>query len=187
MSHIDPDSRLGRVVLAVGLPIFAALLAYQMLNFGRAFRSCGWPAAQRVIVESVVERARDVHGLPHSKAKVRYTYAPAGRQLENKTIAFGVFRGILTWGYANATVERFPKARGVSVYYDPDDPEVSCLQQGGLAWEDCLMLLIGIAGTTHGARALRKAIRWLSKRRHLTHSMTPKQVERLDRLECDWS
>jgi hypothetical protein len=74
--HIDPDSRLGRVVIVVGLPIFAALLVYQMVNFGRAFRRGGWPAAAGVIIESIVERTWDVHGLPHSKAKVFYSYAP---------------------------------------------------------------------------------------------------------------
>jgi hypothetical protein len=52
-----------------------------------------------------------VHGLPHSKAKVFYTYAPAGRQLENGTIAFGVFRGMLTWGYAEAKAKTFSKGR----------------------------------------------------------------------------
>ena len=168
--HIDPDSRLGRVVIVVGLPLFAALLVYQMVNFGRAYRSCGWPAAAGVIVESLVERVWDVHGLPHSKAKVFYTYALAGRQLENGTIAFGVFRGMLTWGYAEAKVKTFPKGRVVSVFYDPDHPEVSSLEPGGLAWEDCLMLLVVIAGITHGTRELRKAIRWLApnKSQHQT-------------------
>jgi hypothetical protein len=171
--HIDPDSRLGRAVIVVGLPIFAALLVYQMVNFGRAFRSCAWPAAAGVIVESIVENARDVHGLPHSKAKVFYTYAPAGRQLENGTIAFGVFRGMLTWGYGEAKVKTFPKGRVVSVYYDPDHPEVSCLEPGGLGWEDCLMLLVVIAGITHGARELRKAIRWLAPNKSLHQTAAP--------------
>jgi hypothetical protein len=171
--HIDPDSRLGRVVVVLGLPFFAALLVCQMVNFGRAFRSCGWPAARGVIVASAAERARDVHGLPYSMAKVRYTYASAGRQLENGTIAFGLFRGMLTWGYADAKVKTFPTGRVVSVYYDPAHPEVSCLERGGLGWEDCLMLLVVIAGITHGARELRKAIPWLAPNKSLHETAAP--------------
>jgi hypothetical protein len=111
--------------------------------------------------------------LPHSNAKVFYTYAPAGRQLENGTIAFAVFRGVLTWGYAEAKVKTFPKGRVVSVYYDRDHPEVSSLERGGLGPEDCLMLLVVIAGITHGARELRKAIRWLAPNKLLRRTAAP--------------
>ncbi|MCI0360523.1 MAG: hypothetical protein L0211_18760 [Planctomycetaceae bacterium] len=89
--HVDPDSRLGKVITVAGLPLFAALLLYQLADFGRAFRSCRWPAAAGVIVESV-----------------------------------------------------------------------SCLEQGGLGWEDGFMLLVGTAGIILGARDLCQAIRWLA-------------------------
>lgn len=161
--HIDPDSRLAKVILVAGMPLFAGFLVYQIVNFGRAFRSCGWPAADGVVVASVVERNRDMHGLPHSTAKIRYVYTVAGRRLENDTIAFGAARGQMTWGYADDKVEKFPKGRAVSVYYDPENPEMSCLERGGLGWEDCFMLLVCGAGIILGARELWKAIRWLTR------------------------
>jgi len=165
--HVDPNSWLAKVILVAGLPLFAGVLVYQVMHFGRALRSCGWPAAAGVVVESMVERHRDMHGLPHSTAKVRYRYTVAGRQLENDTIAFGAVRGQLTWGYADAKVEKFPKGRAVPVYYDPEHPEVSCLEPGGLSWEDCFMLLVCSGGIAGGAREVGKAIRWLRRNKRL--------------------
>ena len=159
--HIDPNSSLAKVILVAGLPLFAGLLVYLTLNFDRAFRSCDWPAANGVVVESVVERKRDMHGLPRSTAVVRYVYTAGGRQLENWTIAFGVARGKLTWGYADAKVEKFPKGQAVPVYDDPEQPDVSCLEQGGLGWEDGFMLLVCSTGITLGVKGAWKAIRWL--------------------------
>jgi hypothetical protein len=162
--HIDPESRLAKVIVVAGVPLFGAMLAYAMVSFWRAGRSCAWPAADGVIVESVVERGRDMHGIPHSTAKIRYAYTVAGQRLENDTIAFGAVRGHLTWGYADGKVEKFPKGRAVPVYYDPVHPEVSCLEPGGVGWEDCFMVLVSGGGIFAGTRELRKAIRWLAAR-----------------------
>ena len=86
----------------------------------------------------------------------------AGRQLENDTIAFGLFRGMLTWGYADSRVARYPKGRVVSVFYDPQKPEVACLEQGGLGWEDVFMFIVSVAGVLFGLKELRKVIRRLA-------------------------
>jgi hypothetical protein len=165
--HVDPDSWLAKVILVAGLPLFVGFLVYVMMNFGRALQSYGWPAADGLVVESVVEKLWDMHGLPHSKAKIRYVYPVAGRQLENDTIAFGGVRGQLTWGYADSKAGTFPKGRAVPVYYDPEHPEVSCLERGGVGWEDCFMLVVSGAGIALGARELRKAIRRLAPKKPL--------------------
>jgi hypothetical protein len=80
---------------------------------------------------------------------------------------------MLTWGYAESKVKTFPKGQVVSVDYDPDHPEVLCLERGGLGSEDRLMLLVVIAGITHGTRELRKAIRWLAPNKSLHQTAAP--------------
>lgn len=156
--YVDPDSCLGRVIMVAGVPLFVAFLVFLVVNVARSIRSHHWPAVVGSVVESRVDRSVDAQGLPQSRANVRYAYTVAGRQLENDTIAFGLFRGMLTWGYADSRVARYPKGRVVSVFYDPQKPEVACLEQGGLGWEDVFMFIVSIAGVLFGMKELRKVI-----------------------------
>jgi hypothetical protein len=67
----------------------------------------------------------------------------------------------------------FSVGRVVSVYYDPDDPKVACLEPGGLGWEDCFMLVVGITGITVAASELRRAIRRLAPNKSLQQVAAP--------------
>ena len=64
------------------------------------------------------------------------------------TIAYecSFFRKCRTWGYANKKVSKYPKGIAAKVFYDPANPEVSCLESGGIGWEDVFMLIVSISG-----------------------------------------
>ena len=160
--HVDPNSRVAKVILVLGLPMFVTVLWIQSVGFSRAYRSLRWPATDGVIVESRVEREWGIHG-PHSTAKIRYAYVVPGNKFENDTIAFGLVRGMLTWGYSDREVQRFPKGRAIDVFYDPGHPEVSCLERGGLGWEDCFMLVVSGGGIVMGMKHLWNFARRLLK------------------------
>ncbi len=41
---------------------------------------------------------------------------------------------------------KFPKGIAAKVFYDPVHPEISCLETGGIGWEDIFMLIVSIGG-----------------------------------------
>jgi hypothetical protein len=158
--HIDPDSKLAKIILVLGIPFFATVLWFQLASFSCAYRSQNWPTAGGVIAESRVERLWGIHG-PHSELRIRYTYVVAGKRLQNDTVAFGLCRGCMTWGHADRKAGQYPKGRVVKVFYDPDNPELACLEPGGLGWEDGFMLLVYVSSLVLGMKELRNFARWL--------------------------
>jgi len=167
--HIDPNSKTAKVLLVLGvLPLMTFLLWWELGTILRSFRSLNWPTAAGVILDSKVDRMRDMHGIPSSTARIRYRYAVAGWNFDNETIAFGAARGSLTWGYADRKVQKFPRGQIVEVSYDPDHPQESCLEPGGLGWEDGAALLLCITGICLGMKQLGEFLCWLFRPRHLS-------------------
>jgi hypothetical protein len=165
MFHIDPDSKLAKVLMVVGvLPGATVVLWLELGHLFRSYRSTNWPATPGTIIESRVEHG-SVHGIPTSNPRILYHYAANGRQLENDTIAFGLVRGSLTWGYAKRKVDKFPKGQIVDVYYEPSRPDNACLETGGLGWEDPLCLLFAFAGICLGMKFLSQFLLWLLRPR----------------------
>jgi hypothetical protein len=165
--HIDPDSKLAKVILVVGvLPGATVLLWLQLGDLFSSYRSTNWPTIPGTITESRIEHG-NVHGIPTSHAHLRYRYVVNGQQLENDTIAFGLARGALTWGYAKRKVDRFSKGQMVEVHYDPGHPDRACLETGGMGWEDPLCLLLAFAGICFGMKSLSQFLVWLLRPRNL--------------------
>jgi hypothetical protein len=153
--HVDPNSKAGKVILVVGIPLFAAILAFQGVYFCRAVRSLYWPSVVGVVSKSARETVYTEHGR-RAEAKIEYVYDVKGTRYRNGTIAFGMLRGKLTWGDADRRLAEFPVGRRVTVYYDPRRPRVACLRRGGLGWEDPLVVVVCVIGLVMGGRDLRK-------------------------------
>lgn len=80
---------------------------------------------------------------------------------------------MLTWGYADKKVSSFPRGRVAKVFYDPVQPEVSCLERGGVGWEDVFMLLVSVDGIFMALRYvylyLAKLVRFNEAERFVIH------------------
>ena len=161
MLHLDPNSKAAKVILVFGIPIFAAFLLCQCVAFCRSARSYWWPIADGVVTKSTTHDVMTEHG-KHEEADITYAYAVNGTRYQNDTIAFGVFRGMTTPGHAHNVLERFPQGAAVAVYYDSHRPNISCLQRGGIGWEDVLMFPVSASGIVLGLRTLTS---WLRRRR----------------------
>jgi hypothetical protein len=167
MLFIDPDSKLAKLLMViVVIPAATVVLWLLFANFFRSIRSTNWPTAPGVVLESTVEKAdpnpHNLNGLiGTSKAVIRYQYAVAGRQIENDTISFGLASESGTRGHADQKIAKFPKGQVIDVYYDPDRPEVSCLEAGALDWEDFVVLLFALLGIGLGIRILVDSLRRL--------------------------
>jgi hypothetical protein len=164
--HVDPNSKLAKVILVLGIPFWAIVLWPQLNELESSFRSRNWPVAKGTILKSKVEKHTDVHGIPHSTAKIEYDYVVNGKRFENTKVAFGLARGELTWGDADRKVAAWPKGKAAAVHYNPDQPTVSCLERGGIGWEDCVFALLAILGLVMGTNTATVALGrfWAARR-----------------------
>jgi hypothetical protein len=153
--YVDANSRTGKIILVLGVPLFSLFLGIQFLSFYRSFRSLSWPAANGVITVSKRDKVMTQHGA-HDKPEIRYTYLVGGVPFENDTIEFGCFRGILTWGYTQRQLTDFPIGLSIPVYHDPAKPSVSCLRRGGIGWEDIAIFPVCVTGLVMGVKQARK-------------------------------
>ena len=160
--HVDPNSKAGKVILVVGLPMFAAFLYFLARESSRALGSCSWPSVVGAITESRIERITTGHGT-HDDARVRFRYTVNDASYENDKIAFGLARGMLTWGHGQRLVARFPTDATVPVFYNPNNPSVSCLQPGGFGWEDGFLFFVSVTGIVCGLKTAWRGIRFVSK------------------------
>jgi hypothetical protein len=161
MIPIDPDSKLAKVIMVLGvLPGATVVLWLELAHIFRSYRSTNWSVTPGTISESKIEHG-SVHGIPTSHPHIRYRYGVNGLQFENETIAFGLVRGSLSWGYAKRKVDKFPKGQIVDVHYDPSRPQDACLETGGISWEDPICFLFALAGICFGMKFLSQFLSWL--------------------------
>src|SRR2546423_354415 len=148
MFHVDPESKVGKAILILAVPLGATCIWFQLFAFYHAIRSSSWPSVRGIVVDS---RARDVftqHGRS-KEAKTVYAYEINGRQYENDTVYFGVFRGIGA-SDADRKLDLFTQGRTINVFYNPRNPQVSCLEPGGIGWEDTFMFVLCVGGVVIG-------------------------------------
>ena len=120
-----------RLILTKIFPPILILFGIWMLYYGgrsvlRAYQSKTWPMVQGIVQDSSVESRRNLH-----VAKVVYDY----------TINEKPFIGMLSsYSFnrppAQGFVNRYPKGKTVSVYYNPQNPQVCVLEPGvkGQVW-----------------------------------------------------
>jgi hypothetical protein len=173
MLHIDPDSRLAKLLMiGVVLPGAAIVVWLLLANFFRSIRSANWPTAPGIILESRIKKPdpnpHNLGGLlERSRVTIRYQYALGGRQFENDTIFFGLASEYGAVGNADKKSAKFPKGQIVDVHVDPDHPEVSCLETGITDWEDFIVLLIALFAICLGMKMLGDFLRGFFARRNL--------------------
>jgi hypothetical protein len=108
----------------------ALLTCYGGIILFQANQSKSWLAAQGVITDSSVES----HGKSSYGAKVVYDYTVNEKSFSGRRVAFGSYN--ISRSGAQNIVNRYPKGKTVSVYYDPNNPQACVLEAGvkGQAW-----------------------------------------------------
>ena len=99
--HVDPNSKLAKVILVLGIPFWVTMLWFVMGEIELSFQSTKWPVANGTILKSQVETHTDVHGIPHSTAKIEYAYQVNGRRFENEN-----WLSIRSWPFDRASAEK---------------------------------------------------------------------------------
>jgi Protein of unknown function (DUF3592) len=164
--HVDPNSKLAKVILVLGIPFWVTMLWFEMGEIELSFESTKWPVANGTILKSQVETHTDVHGIPHSTAKIEYAYQVNGRRFENDKLAFQLVRSHITRASAEKEAAAWPQGKAAAVHYDPMHPAVSCLEPGGIGWTDCTFCLLASFGLVIGTRTATVALGrfWAARR-----------------------
>jgi hypothetical protein len=139
------DKGLGIITLAM----FAAgivLLAWGGNELWRAYKSQTWPDTQGTITSSYIHKQWTRDSKSRSRAhyypKVSYRYTVGGKSYSCNRIAFGGESGGKR-GRAKKVVDRYPSGKKVTVYYNPQDPQVAVLK-AGFSWGAILAFLAGL-------------------------------------------
>lgn len=133
------NSVTGFVTIALGG--IAAWLGGRSLVVG--LRSRDWPTFRGRIVSSHLHRTRHANRNRYSyEAQIVYVYEDeAGESHQSSRVHCG-FQGASSGGGSASLIERYPEAKNVDVYYDPDQPKFTVLEQG-VAASSVIVTLIG--------------------------------------------
>lgn len=125
--------------------IFALFSGYEIIM---ASRTLGWSRTEGTVVRSSVPEPGA------ASANVLYEYSVAGIQYRGDRIAYGK---VVTELSARRLVGRYSEGKRVTVYYDPDSPSYSVLEQEASLGIH-VVLALGIAGIGVGFWARRKSV-----------------------------
>ncbi len=101
-------------------------------------RAVLFPTTAGQVLQSQVEREHDADGTTYS-ADIRFAFEVEGEQFESDSYRFGV-TGHSDQSEANRAVSKYPVGADVTVYYDPQNPELAILEPG-VGGTDFFMLL----------------------------------------------
>lgn len=101
-------------------------LGVRSLWFAR--ESSSWPSTSGVVIHSDVETSRGNKGTTY-QAEIMYDYEVDGSTYSSNRVGYGDY-GSSNPSPARQMVNRYPKGKSVTVYYQEEDPEQSCLEPG---------------------------------------------------------
>ncbi len=146
----------GRIIPLIVVLIGALALYLGISNVLNAIASTSWPSAVGKISKSEVIMRRGSGGGQSVStsvtyhADIEYDYAVDGENIKGSRIVFGDL-GTADRSDADAISDKYPKGTSVTVYYKPNEHEVSLLEPGlrTSAWLPVFLgvpfLLIGLA------------------------------------------
>jgi hypothetical protein len=154
-----------RLYLTKIFPLILVLVGAWLLYFGggnllRASQSKTWSTTQGEIQSSSME-SRSTRRGNNYRAKTVYNYTVNEKTLRGYRIIFGYY-GSSNRSYAQDVVNRYPQGKSVTVYYNPQDPNVCVLEAGvkGQVWFlpglGLVSLVAGIIIAVFSPKILRK-------------------------------
>ncbi|MCH9654050.1 MAG: DUF3592 domain-containing protein [Planctomycetes bacterium] len=97
----------------------------------QAKASKNWPTTAGLVLKSkVISHRKNNSSSSTYTAKVSYHYEVKGAQFESETVWFGGDISTSNKSMARETVKKFPVDQKVTVYYNPEDPEIAVLEPG---------------------------------------------------------
>ncbi len=135
----------GLVLILVG----AGILAVFAPSLVRAYYNQTWPSVRGKIVESRWQN-KLIGGTANANRpsyrftpRIEYSYSVGNSEYRGTTVGLSAFEE-LDRGAAKNKLEEYSLGRAVLVYYDPSNPQTSCLEQEKPALGSIVGLIVGI-------------------------------------------
>lgn len=96
----------------------------------RALESNSWPSVTGEVLESYVASGRGSEGGTVYHAHVLYEYEVSGTTYQSVTVKLGDTSKSSVYSTYQKVVDAHPVGSSVTVFYDPDDPNLACLETG---------------------------------------------------------
>lgn len=132
----------GLIVGVVFLCIGGAMTPFGVRNVLQAQQSQNWPTTTGEVISSAVEVNSDSDGDTY-RAAVIYTYIAADKNRQSSQVFIGDDIYTSARRIVDQTVARYPVGSRVTVYYNPEDPDVAVLETG-VRLNSTLFLLMGV-------------------------------------------
>ncbi len=117
-------------LIFVGVGLFLLFIYFR--NLIRVRASEGWPASQGIVVASWIRESHstDDDGSTSTSyyPEVNYTYSVMGTEYQSDKITFGLKTGG-SRGKALKVIAKYVEGNPVTVYYDPDNPQLAVLER----------------------------------------------------------
>ena len=128
------------IVAGIGAVVYGLVFIRMKVN-----KTLEWPGVMGTIIYSDVEKQgmnTSGFGSPNTvyQPKVKYAYEVNGRKYINKVIKPCGNLAISIPGRAQQTIQQYQKGDEVMIFYNPDKPQESCLEQT----EEVSLFYIGI-------------------------------------------
>ena len=107
----------------------------------QSLRSYTWPSVEGKIVASRVDREWHPGKSPTYYPRISYVYLVGGKEYTGNVVFFSQY-GTGGPSGVQEIVDRYPEGKRVSVYYDPQDPQLAVLERG-LQWASLALIVIG--------------------------------------------
>lgn len=122
-----------------GLGLF--LIIHSQQSKRKALQSQSWPATKGIITQADIRTQEDDETIRYVPV-ISYSYEVAGRMYDGKRVSFGSDVDFGSRQKAMDYLAEYPPDAEVNVYYNPDKPNESVLQQ--VARKTTVGLVIGI-------------------------------------------
>lgn len=127
-----------------------ALICWPVHEIWLSHQSLYWPkTAGRVALSCISMKGRN------PMPCVTYKYKVKDVTYESGALYFGFNGNLSAQDDAYEVVRQFPVGKNLSVAYNPQSPDVSCLQPGRLHWATYLLIAFGFGGIWAGNFILR--------------------------------
>ena len=150
---MPPSSkRSTQVFLYLFILLGVVALALGAWNLFRSLRCSGWPTTEGMITSGeIYSRTGGDDGETYG-ASLTYDYHVAGKVYTGTRLAFGVMESSVA--HAQATLDRYPVGKKVTVHYAPKDPGEAVLEPGahGGTW---ICFVVGTIFVLFGAGSLK--------------------------------
>ncbi len=107
--------------------VFLLIIIACIYSLRKSRESESWPSVSGIIVDSFIKESRDCDNYLKYAPEVSYSYSLQSIQYKNNLISYGGRMTIRSIREAEAYIAPFYKGNNVLVFYNPKNPQDSCL------------------------------------------------------------